>query len=187
MKDPRHNEEFEIFYERVSHFLNLREMVDNVLRGHKLSGTFIPRASPAGTLSIIFFAYFYSLIDRDRRAVNAFRVWREHFPQEHKSIQGFYNHIVNYEECLRTFRNRVGFHGSRTRSNEDEGYELLSKYSVGDLLQTADEFLALSSALLSRHLSNDPLNEAHREQIDQIIRRAKNPFSKLGIWRAKIV
>ena len=37
-------------------------------------------------MMLIIYAYFYSLVEDSADGVNAFRIWREHFPEEEEAI-----------------------------------------------------------------------------------------------------
>jgi hypothetical protein len=82
-------------------------------------------------VTLIFHLYgsFYALVDDSNEGLNAFRTWRKHFPEEETAIAAVEQQIALFKDDLRRFRNRLGFHGSRTRSREAKGWELFANAS----------------------------------------------------------
>jgi hypothetical protein len=84
---------------------------------------------PRTTMMLILYAYFYSLIEDSSDGLNGFRIWREQFPEEEQAIAAVEAVIKRFKDELRLFRNRLGFHGSRSREHESRGFELFAKSS----------------------------------------------------------
>jgi hypothetical protein len=77
-------EEFTLFTQRFTHFMNLYTIYRDLLSGH-----YVPTVNPPSesdffpqthhSLMLILYAYFYSLLDHDSTSLNAFRIWRARF------------------------------------------------------------------------------------------------------------
>jgi hypothetical protein len=88
---PTPQEELVIFVERLMHFMNVWTVYRDLLSGHYVPTVGAPSESdpfPNMTVTMMFLLYasFYSLIEEDEKSVNAFRVWRQHFPKEESAI-----------------------------------------------------------------------------------------------------
>src|ERR1039458_8675223 len=112
-------EELIIFVERLTHFMNLWTIYDD-----SLTGRYVPTVGdndhsihdPRTSLMLVIYAYFYSLVEDSNDGLNAFRVWREHFPEEEDAIAAVEAQIKPFTKDLRAYRNRLGFHGCGRRT-----------------------------------------------------------------------
>ncbi|HEV8412069.1 MAG TPA: hypothetical protein VGQ49_00650 [Bryobacteraceae bacterium] len=176
----KNTEELTIFIERTMHLLNLWTVYNDML-----SQQYIPSMGsrdhtmydPRTTMMLILYAYFYSLIEDSDDGLNAFRIWREHFPEEDQAISAVEAQIAPFTRDLRLFRNRLGFHGSRSRSHEAKGFDLFANSTGTALWNALKNFKALASSLLARDMalkkSNDADADKYRKWIDAIAARAK--------------
>jgi hypothetical protein len=172
-------EELALFVERTLHFLNLWTVYTDLL-----SGAYVPSSGkqdnllrdPRGTIMLILYAYFYSLVEDSNDGLNAFRIWREHFPEEERAIAAVETQIARFNGDLRLFRNRLGFHGSRSREHQAKGFGLFSNASGTEMWNAMKNFKALASTLLARDEAIKNSNEAdttkYQEWIDAIATRA---------------
>jgi hypothetical protein len=128
-------------------------------------------------MMLIIYAYFYSLVEDSESGVNAFRVWREHFPEEEEAIAGVEALVIPLRDNLRLFRNRLGFHGSRSRAHEARGFELFGANTGTELIEIINLFKGLGAMLLHKDLAAQKsdvggVNHA-REHLDIIARHAR--------------
>lgn len=149
-------EELRIFVERLLHFMNLWTFYNDLL-----SGKYVPTGgndpewsvtSPGTTMMFILYAYFYSLIEDDEQSLNGFRIWREHFPEEEVAIAAVEAQAIPFRARLKLFRNRLGFHGSRSRDHESRALELFAEHSGTEMWDAMKNTKALGAALLSKDL-----------------------------------
>jgi len=146
-----------MFVERFMHFMNLWTVYKDLLLGR-----YVPTVGSASdadpfpninhTLMFALYAYFYSLIEVDSNALNAFRVLRWRFPEEEAAIATVEARVVPFSKDLKVFRNRLGFHGSRSRAHESPGLDLFAKHSGTEILEAMKDFKALVARLLSQDL-----------------------------------
>ncbi len=106
------------------------------------------------TMMFVLYAFFYSIIEDSEDGLNAFRIWRLKYPDELKSINALEKQIAPLRPELKVFRNRLGFHGSRSQQHEARGFELFGKHSGTKMLETMKVFKALNAALLSKDLAS---------------------------------
>jgi hypothetical protein len=154
------HEELRIFAERFMHFMNLWTIYKDMLTGHyKPSyGEMLAANDPEPidnrkwpvniTMMFVLYAFFYSLVEDSDEGLNGFRVWREVWPQEETAIAAVEARVAPFRSRLRLFRNRMGFHGSRTRNHEAAAFELFEKHSGTELYETMSLFKRLGSGLL---------------------------------------
>jgi len=129
------------------------------------------------TLMFLLYAFFFSLIEDSDDGLDAFRIWRKKYPGEGLAIAALEEQIVPLRPNLRVFRNRLGFHGSRTYQHESKGFDLFANHSGTKLIQAMKLFKALNAALLEQNLaqqenSTERLKEA-RSRIDLIAERCR--------------
>jgi hypothetical protein len=180
MRDER--EELRIFVERQMHFINIWTFYNDLL-----SKKYVPSVNaaeewsitaPGTTMMFLLYAYFYSLIEDSGDGLNGFRVWRAAFPEEEDAIDAVERQVDPSRDRLRHFRNRLGFHGSRTRQRESKGLELFDKHSGTELWNAMENVKALGSALLAKDLaqrSEGTKSESEvREWIDRVAERAQS-------------
>jgi hypothetical protein len=129
------------------------------------------------TLMFVLYAFFYSLIEDSDDGLNAFRVWRAKYPEEERAIIALEKLILPFRQDLKVFRNRMGFHGSRSQQHEVKGFDLFGNYSGTDLIERMTQFKALNAALIEKNLalqvnSVERLQDA-RSRIDRITERCE--------------
>jgi hypothetical protein len=82
--------------------------------------------------------------------------------------------VVPLRPGLKLFRNRLGFHGSRSRSHEKAGLDVFTEHSGTAVWQAMRNFKSLGAALFKKDLDRqhgiDP--SPARQWIDQIAARA---------------
>ena len=174
-------EELEIFVEHLMDFMNLW----TVYTDH-LSGKYVPRADFGGkpsrtgmyvTLMFQLYACLYTLVDDSKEGLNAFRIWREHFPHEEAAIAAVEQQIAPFKSDLRLFRNRLGFHGSRTRSHEAKGWDLFANASGSTMWNAMVNFKGLGSTLLAKETAEKKSDTEQvawcRSRIDSIADHAR--------------
>lgn len=153
----KRSEELEIFVEHLMDFMNLW----TVYTDH-LNGKYVPSLDLGGkpsrtgmyvTLMFHLYASLYVLVDDSKEGLNAFRIWREHFPAEEAAIAAVEQQIAPFKDDLRLFRNRLGFHGSRTRSHEMKGYDLFANASGTAMWNAMINFKGLGGTLLAKEMA----------------------------------
>jgi hypothetical protein len=181
----KNTEELILFVERTRHFLNLWTIYNDLL-----SRKYVPSMGeeaesihdPKGTMMLILYAYFYSLVEDSNDGLNAFRVWREHFPEEEHAIAAVEGQIAPSISHLRLFRNRLGFHGSRSRAHEARGLDLFANTSGTAMWNAMKNFKALASTLLAKEMaikkSDDAEAKKCRDWIKAIAARATEQSGK---------
>ena len=174
-------EELVIFVERLRHFMNLWTIYTDMLSKRYAPSLGADEDSifnPTVTVMLLVYAYLYSLVEDSDDGLNAFRIWREHFPQEEMAIAAVEAQFAPFRKDLKRFRNRLGFHGSRTRAHESSGFDLFGT-ATGDCTWKAIlNFKALAATLLAKELAESKPN-AHqldkiRTRIDYITERARS-------------
>lgn len=158
LPNDKASEEFVIFAERFMHFMNFFTVYRDLLSGH-----YVPTVKPpsendpfpnmTATLMFLLYALFYSLIEDDKNGVNAFRVWRERFPEEESAIAAVEAQVAPFTERLKRFRNRLGFHGSRSRAHESAGFDLFNNHSGTEIFDAMLKFKSLGAALFAKDIA----------------------------------
>jgi hypothetical protein len=148
-------EEFTLFAQRFAHFMNLYTVYRDLLSGH-----YVPTVNPPSesdfypqthhSLMLMLYAYFYSLLDHDSTSLNAFRIWRARFPEEETAIAAIEAQVEPLGDDLKRFRNRLGFHGSRTYAHEASGFNVFANHTGAEILQAINNFKALGARLLAK-------------------------------------
>lgn len=146
-------EELSIYAERHFHFMNLWTVYHDLLKGD-----YVPSLNddeyPVGiTMMLVLYSYFYSLVEDSDEGLNGFRIWRQKLPQEEAAITTVEARVRPFLVHLRLFRNRMGFHGSRTRAHESEAFELFNKHSGTEIYQTMKQYKALAAALFGMDMA----------------------------------
>src|SRR5208337_4443708 len=188
-------EELRIFVERFMHFMNLWTVYKDILSGHyvpsvgtvqKTSGDNADAKDWPVNISLMFilYAYFYSLVEDSDDGLNGFRVWREVWPKEEAAISAVESIVSPFVSRLRVFRNRLGFHGSRTRNHEAAGFDLFNQHTGDEIYNAMRLFKALGAALLGMDTAlyqNDAQGQAHcREWIDRVANEARSRIVESG-------
>ncbi|HEV2416839.1 MAG TPA: hypothetical protein VGX94_03475 [Terriglobia bacterium] len=175
-------EEFRIFAERNMQFMNLWTVYTDLLSGHYAPSLNDEKWSVGMTLMLLLYAYFYSLVEDSEDGVNAFRVWREKFPEEELTIAAIEAQVVPFRDLLRVFRNRLGFHGSRTRRHESPGFDLFAQHKGDEIWNAMKNFKALGAALFAMDLARKGEGKYSREQvrhwIDAVSERARQATAR---------
>jgi len=177
------HEELRIFVERFLHFMNLWTIYKDMLTEHyrpsyggmmrELGSEPIDNKKwPVDmTMMFVLYAYFYSLVEDSDDGLNGFRVWREVWPQEKAAIDAVEGRVAPFRDRLRVFRNRLGFHGSRTRSHEAAAFGLFDKHTGTEIYETMRLFKHLGAGLLGLDratVQNNPLEQQqYRQWIDE--------------------
>jgi hypothetical protein len=181
-------EELRIFVERFMHFMNLWTIYKDILTGHYLPsvGT-VQKSSDDNAdakdwpvnISVMFilYAYFYSLVGDSDDGLNGFRIWRKVWPNEEAAISAVESMVLPFVDRLRVFRNRLGFHGSRTRTHEAAGFDLFSQHAGDEIYNAMRLFKSLGAALLGMDTvlhKNDSCEQARcRAWIDKVAAEAQ--------------
>ncbi len=172
------------------HFMNLWTIYKDMLTGHytptvgkmykgEEDKEFITKQWPVNiSMMLVLYAYFYSLVDDSDDGLNGFRVWREVWPNEEPAISAVESRVAPFRDRLRVYRNRLGFHGSRTRAHEAKALELFSEHSGNEILESMKLFKALGAALLGMDMAvyaNNQQEQARcRKWIDDVTAKAKS-------------
>jgi hypothetical protein len=176
------SEELYMFAERYAHFSNVHTIYRDLVSGHyKPSVSVNPDPKEwdvtdvATTAMFVLYAYFYSMVEDDPQGVNGFRVWRAAWPEEEKAIAAVESLVAPLRPGLKLFRNRLGFHGSRSRAHEKKGLDLFAQHSGTAVWEAMANFKSLGAALFRKDLDRqhgvDP--SPAREWIDTIAARCK--------------
>lgn len=162
-----------MFVERFMHFMNLWTVYTDFL-----SGRYVPRVGSkddecitgmTATLMFVLYAFFYSLVEDSADSVNAFRLWRLRFPEEEAAIAHVEAQISPFVDKLRVFRNRIGFHGSLSRSHEAKGFDVFIQHSGTEIWEAMTSFKSLGSALLAKENARNGNTQINSEQVRQWI------------------
>jgi len=133
------------------------------------------------TLMFILYAFFYSLIEDSDDGLDAFRIWRVRFPDEFAAIDALERLIAPMRPDLKVFRNRLGFHGSRSQKHESKGFELFGNQSGTKMIEVMKAFKALNAALISKDLAREHNSTeemaAARSRLDAIPKRCEQVSS----------
>jgi hypothetical protein len=174
------SEELRIFAERYAHFSNLHTIYRDLLSGH-YKPSLVMNRNPGGwditdvptTMMLVLYAYFYSLIEDDEQALNGFRIWREKWPEEEKAIAVLESKVAPLRRGLRLFRNRVGFHGSRSRDHEKSGFDFFAEHSGTEVWEAMKNFKSMGAALFLKDIEQrDSISPGRaRKWIDAIAAR----------------
>jgi len=158
-------EEMGIFAERYMNFLNLWTIYNDMLSGRYVPSLNDDEWPPHITTMLMLYGYFYSLIEDSEDGLNGFRIWREQFPSEEAAIAAVEAQVIPFRDRLRIFRNRVGFHGSRTRAHESAGLDLFAQHSGTDIWNAMKNFKSLAAALFAHDLLEQGIGKHTKEQV----------------------
>jgi hypothetical protein len=175
------SEELYIFAERYAHFSNLHTIYRDLLSGHyKPSVPTKPAekfdiTNVGTTMMFVLYAYFYSMIEDDPQSVNGFHIWRQSWPEEEKAIAAVEAQVAPLRPALKLFRNRLGFHGSRSRAHEETGLDFFAQHSGNEAWDAMKNFKSLGAALFAKDLARQQGNDqdSARQWIDAITARCK--------------
>jgi hypothetical protein len=176
----QNTEELRIFVERLTHFMSLWTVYHDML-----TGLYVPSvgergasfSNPSITMMLMLYAYFYSLVEDSDDGLNAFRICREHFPDEDQAITAMESQIKPFMKDFKRYRHRLGFHGSRSRKHEASGWDLFANTTGTATWNAIKNFKALAATLLAKDMaiteSNDAEIKQYRSWIDAIAERAR--------------
>jgi hypothetical protein len=185
---PDAQEEYSLFVMRYMQFHNLWTVYSDFRTGRYVpSVPESPREDPQAywqiktdmkaTLMFMLYAFFYSLIEDDPKGLNAFRIWKLKYPDEQKAISALERLILPFHADLKDFRNRLGFHGSRSHEHEARGLDVFKNFSGGHLLHRMVLFKALNAALIEKDMARQSKlmerQQAARLKIDEITARCE--------------
>jgi len=168
-----HSEEFSIFVERCIQFMNLWIVYTDLLSGKYVPSLNADEKDPAhsmqGTLMILLYSFFHTLVEDSSDGLNGFRVWRQRFPEEEPAIARVEAAVKPFVPALRVFRNRLGFNGSRSRSHQARAFDLLQQHSGTEIWNAMQSFKSLASALLAKINATNGNSQFTPERIRQWI------------------
>lgn len=114
-------EELDLLIERIEMLTQLLRVYEIVLALPKEQDTSVLPSSMRSTMYTVILSYFYSVIDDHPQGINCFRIWKEQFPESMQEIEELEHEVALIKDDLKKFRNKFGFHGSRTCSNQAKG------------------------------------------------------------------
>ncbi len=187
----KNREELTIFVERYMHFRNLWTIYKDLLTGQYVpsvnseddpnESAYQAFTKPKTTMMLTLYAYFYSLIEDSSDAINAFRIWREHFPEKEAAIAAVETQIKPMTNDLRVYRNRLGFHGSRSIAHEERGFDFFANTTGTEAWNAMINFMSLAAALLAADKAAKDLNDTellkYGKWIDGIMELAKQQMN----------
>ena len=185
MKDV--NEEHYLFVKRVMQFQNVRTVYSDLLTGHYVPSIGAKRieeiqeadstitAEMIPTMMFILYSFFFSLVEDSADGMDAFRIWRRKYPDEDQAIAALEALVKPLLNDLRFFRNRLGFHGSRSHAKESKGFELFANHSGDYVMQIMTRFTSLNAGFLMKDAADRNDSEEDRKRarswIDENIER----------------
>ena len=180
---PNRDEELAIFVEHMMDFMNMWTIYNDFLTGKYVPtvDAGVDRTKMHATLMFAVYSYFYVLIDDHKKGLDAFHIWRDHFPKEEKAIAAIEAQIKPLRKDLKEFRNRLGFHGSRSRAHEAAGFDLFANADGGSVWNAIKNFKAMGASLLALDMAQKNSDEAEIKRyqgwIDKIAERARQQAS----------
>jgi hypothetical protein len=170
-------EEFSIFAERYMHFINLWTVYSDILTKKYVPSINDEEFAPGMTIMLVLYAYFYSLVEDSADGLNGFRIWRAKFQEEESAIGAVEAQVAPFRGRLKLYRNRLGFHGSTTRSHEASGLNLFAEHSGTEIWNAMRNFKALGAALFAKANEKQGIGEFNaaqvRDWIDGVAERAR--------------
>lgn len=111
-----------ISVERMMRFCYLTQMLIEYM---PYETTLLPvHLSRFGTMLLETSSFLYSLFDPDKGSINLLKIWQGFDHPFGDELQEFARSLKPFENDLRLVRNRVGFHGSISRSKESAGFSI---------------------------------------------------------------
>jgi hypothetical protein len=180
------DEEFAILDVRLGQFLNLWTVLIDYF-----SGTYVPSieykaiddndyrypATFPWTMMSLLYSFFFSLVDTHSKSLNAFHVWRRKFPEQASALDAVEFRVQSILPELKNFRNKLGFHGSRSISDEEIGFELLERHGSIKVLNVAQHFIKFALSLLSLANSTDSASICRAKESIKIVEEICKPDS----------
>jgi hypothetical protein len=174
-------EELGIFADRYMHFSNLWTVYSDLLSKKYMPSSYSGKITPQITVMMVLYAYFYTLVEDSEDGLNGFRIWRAEFPDEESAIAAVEAQIIPFASRLRIYRNRLGFHGSRTRTHEASGFDLFAQHSGTEIWNAMRNFKALGAALFAKANHRQGIGKwtaaEVRDWIDSVAERARNQIA----------
>lgn len=147
-EQPKKDGELSIYVERMYRFIQLLRIYDIVLAIPDRDDPGEPHLTMRGTMMSVVYSFFYSLIEPDSKGVDFFRIWRARLPEAATDIDALEARVAPIRDDLRLFRNRFGFHGSRSREREAAAFDLLLNHQGSHIYQVILDTRDLSTKLL---------------------------------------
>lgn len=184
---PDIDEEHYLFIKRIAQFQNIRSVYTDLLTGwyvpscgekqiaeiQEADSTITSEMIP--TIMFVLLSFFFSLIEDSGEGLNAFRIWRRKWPQEEQAIAALQTLVIPLQNDLRTFRNKLGFHGSRSNAVESKGLELFANHAGERVMQIMTRFTSLNTGFLmmdrAEHDQSNEDRKTARSWIDANIER----------------
>lgn len=117
--ETRLGEDVTISIERMIRFCHLAQMLFECAPGDT---RILPlHLTRFGTLLLETASFLYSLFEDRQDSINLPTVWRSFDHPFRGEVQSFATRLDPFKQELRLVRNRIGFHGSLTRSHEGAG------------------------------------------------------------------
>lgn len=114
------------------------------------------------------------MVEDDPQGVTGFRVCREAWPEEEKAIAAVESLVAPLKPGLKLFRNRLGFHGSRSRAHEEKGLDVFAQHSGTAVWEAMKNFKSLGAALFKKDL--DRQNGVDSEPGSGVDRHHRGPL-----------
>ena len=169
-------EELGLFADRFRHFMNLWTIYSDLLTKRYTPSLDDDEWPVRTTMMFVVYSYFYSLVEDSKDGMNGFRVWRKSLPEEAAVISAVEAKVKPLLQHLRLFRNRLGFHGSRTRTRESEAFAIFNEHSGTQIFETIELFKAMSGALFGMATvlqeNDEDGKKKYRKKLDEIAKRA---------------
>lgn len=174
MKDV--NEEHYLFVKRVIQFQNIRTIYTDLLTGHYVPSIGAMRveeiqeadstitAEMVPTMMFVLYSFFFSLIEDSSDGLDAFRIWRKKYPEEEQAIEALEGLVKPLQNDLRFFRNKLGFHGSRSYAEESKGFDLFANHSGERVMQIMTRFSSLNAGFLMKDMAERNDSEEDRRK-----------------------
>ena len=155
-----------LYVVRFMQFMNIYTVHQDFLSGHykpSVEGMKVPDdevdvrilAEMGSTLMFQMYAYFYSLVEGRSDTVDAFRIWREKYPEEQEAIDAMYALVQPILPELRDFRNSLGFHGGRNHAKQQKGFEFFGRYNADYIVAVINRFKSLNAAFLAKDTARE--------------------------------
>jgi hypothetical protein len=183
------SEEHYLFVKRVAQFQNIRTIYTDLLTGHYVPSIGAKRveeiqeadstitAEMVPTMMFVLYSFFFSLVEDSSDGLDAFRIWRKKYPEEEQAIEALEALVKPLRNDLRSFRNKLGFHGSRSFTDESKGLELFANHSGERVMQIMTRFTSLNAGFLIQDAAERNDSEEDRRKarswIDANIERCK--------------
>jgi hypothetical protein len=143
------------------------------------------RANMQITFMFLLYGMFYSLVEEAKDELNAFRIWKLKYPEEEEAISELEYLVSVFVSDLRVFRNRLGFHGSPSRSHQMKGYTLFNNHSGKMIVEVMTQFKQMNAALIMKDLVREDIVpagvEPNKPSIEEIRRACAAIKQEFGL------